>query len=102
MAMPLARQRTQLYRTPRLTRILTLAATVVVLAGCVPQTPDVDTWRYDARLAVTDVASQLATAGLVLREELGSGLLGKYETVVVAQAEEAGGRSAEKLSSKQP
>jgi hypothetical protein len=82
--------------------LLTIAAAVLLLVGCVPQTPDVDTWRYDARLAVGDVASQLATDELVLRHEMGAGLLGKYENVVTAQAEETAGRSAQLFTAKQP
>jgi hypothetical protein len=100
--MPLARPKTVVHRAAALTRTLATVFVVVVLTGCVPQTPDVDTWRYDARLAVGDVASALATAQLVLHQELGSRLIGKYGTVVVAQAEETAGKSAQKFTSKQP
>jgi hypothetical protein len=79
-----------------------LAVGLLLLTACVPPTPDVDTWRYDARQALSDVASEVATARLVLREELGSGLLARYEVVVVAQAEETAGKTADSFSAKQP
>ena len=72
------------------------------LAGTVPGTPDPDTWRYKARLAVGDVTSELATARLVLQQEQEESQLGPYERVVLAYSDEAAGQAVDSLATVQP
>jgi len=73
-----------------------------VLTGCVPATPDEDTWRYDARQAVSDVSSEVRTVALVLRHDAAGRFLGGYAAVTAANAEEAAGKAGDTLAAKQP
>ena len=79
-----------------------LLAVVSSTVGCVPQRPDEGGWRHDARQAVGDVQSQLQTVRLVLTLEEGDGMLGESEVVIVAQSEEAAGRSTSAFTGQQP
>lgn len=78
------------------------AVALVVLTGCVPGTPDVNTWREKARHAVSDVSSQVATVGLVLAQDGRGSLLGAYDRVVATYAEEAAGKATQSISGAQP
>ena len=72
------------------------------MAGTTPGTPDPDTWRYKARLAVGDVSSEVATAKLVLQQEQRHTQLGPYERVVLTYSDEAASQAASGISSLQP
>ena len=77
-------------------------AMVVGLSGCVPPSPDDPGWREDARKTLGDVGSELATAKLVLRARAQDRVIGRYDRVVLAYAEEAAGKAADTLAAEQP
>jgi hypothetical protein len=79
-----------------------VAGLVAGLAACAPLTPDEDSWRVDARLAVSDVSSQVSTARLALEQDRQGHLLGGYLQTVAVEAETNAGASAEKFSALQP
>ena len=79
-----------------------VAALAVVLAACSPSTPDEDSWRVDARRAVSDVSSQVATARLALEQDQRGHLLGGYLQTVTVEAETNAGKSTETFSALQP
>lgn len=81
-------------------RVVLVALLAMLLAACVPATPGTDEWREDARHALGDVAGQLATVALALEND--DRLVGGYAKVVVADAEESAGRSADGFEQQQP
>lgn len=72
------------------------------MAGTVPGTPDGNTWRYKARLAAGDVTSEVATAKLVLQQELKKSQLGPYERVTLTYSDEAASQAAGSVAALQP
>ena len=72
------------------------------MAGTVPGTPDGNTWRYKARLAVGDITSEVATARLVLQQEQRHSQLGPYERVTLTYSDEAASKAASSVASLQP
>jgi hypothetical protein len=83
----------------------TTAATAVLLlglAGCAPGTPDEDSWRDDATLAVGDVLSAVQTARLGIEQAQDDRVPDAYLQTVLVDAERNGGMAASSLSSVQP
>lgn len=87
-------------------RVLPFLLVLPLLGGCmagtVPGTPDANTWRYKARLAVGDITSEVATAKLVLQQEQRHSQLGPYERVVLTYSDEAASKAASSVSAVQP
>jgi hypothetical protein len=86
----------------RLLLLLVLPLLGGCMAGTVPGTPDPDTWRYKAKLAIDDLTSEVATARLVLQQEQQHSQLGPYERVVLAYSDEAAGKASSSISLLQP
>lgn len=76
------------------------AVLVALLSACVPGQPDRATWREDGSTTLTDVAGQLATAALTIEHD--DDLIGGYDIVVLTDAEELAGTSADSFTSQQP
>lgn len=82
------------------------AAAVVLLlsilcSGCTVSRPDAGEWRDQARRTLDDVASEVATAALVIDQLAADRLPPAYGVTMVADAEEAASTAEEKLSSVQ-
>ena len=71
------------------------------LSGCTVSSPDAPSWRDQARQTLDDVASEVATARLVLGQLEEDKLPSAYGVTMVADAEEAASTAEEKLSSVQ-
>jgi ABC-type uncharacterized transport system auxiliary subunit len=84
------------------TRVIGLLVALGLLAGCVPSAPEPESWRDDARQAVSDVAGEVATTQLALEQERADRLLGGYAVVVVVEAEKLAGDAATSFESEQP
>lgn len=78
----------------------TLLASLPLLSGCAPGTPDQDSWRVDAIRAVGDVSSAVATMELSLERD--DRIFGPYLRTVAVQSEENAGTAAQHLSARQP
>ena len=74
----------------------------VLLAGCAPQSPDHSSWRDQARLALDDTASEVATVALLLRLEQQDKVPGKYQQVVAQDSETAVGATMARFGGEQP
>jgi hypothetical protein len=83
-------------------RIAGLAVVVAVAAGCAPQSPDHSSWVDQARLALDDTSSQVATVTLLLRLEQDGKVLGKYQQVVAQDSESAVGATLQRFGGEQP
>jgi hypothetical protein len=83
-------------------RVLGALVVLGLLSACVPSAPSPESWREDARRAVSDVAGEVATAQLALEQETADHLLGGYAVVVVVEAEELSGDAATAFESAQP
>jgi hypothetical protein len=85
-----------------------LAAVVLVAlaslgsGACAPKSPDLAVWADQARHALGDVQSEVATLELVLRQQRSNKLPQNYQQVVAIDSEEAIGTTAESFSSVQP
>jgi hypothetical protein len=82
-----------------------LAGSCVVaalLTGCAPQAPDHGSWRDQAHLSLEDVASNVATAGLLVGLAQDDRMFGKYQQIVALNAETNAGRTADHFSGEQP
>ncbi|TWG96770.1 hypothetical protein L615_004100000270 [Nocardioides sp. J9] len=76
-----------------------LAWVLAVASGCsLVGQPDVAAWDQKARQAVTDAASEVATARLAVETARDDRTWSSYTTVVVAQAEEAMGTVQDDVS----
>ena len=75
---------------------------VVLMAACAPSTPDADTWRDQARRAVSDVSSALQTARLALEEDGKDHLFDNYLQTVAVDAEEIAGTASDGFANIQP
>ncbi|MBM0127081.1 hypothetical protein [Pimelobacter simplex] len=84
---------------PAVVAVRLVASLLVLLTGCgVVSEPDATAWDQHAVQALTDAASQVATARLAL-EAAGDGRTWPtYTTVLVAEAEEAAGTAEEDLA----
>lgn len=83
----------------RLQRPAVVAVLVLLLAGCgVVSRPDATAWDHQAAQALTDAASEVATARLALESARKERTWSSYTTVLVAEAEEAAGKVEEDLS----
>jgi hypothetical protein len=83
-------------------RIAGLAVLVAVVPGCAPQSPDHSSWVDQARLALEDASSQVATVTLLLRLEQDGKVLGKYQQVVAQDSETAVGATLQRFGGEQP
>jgi vacuolar-type H+-ATPase subunit D/Vma8 len=83
-------------------RVLGVLVALGVLTACVPSAPSAESWREDARQAVSDVAGELATTQLALEQESADRLVGAYAVVVVVEAEELAGAAVSGFESEQP
>jgi hypothetical protein len=90
----------QWHRVTRWT-VLLLAAALLV-AGCLPSTPSRSDWRSQAAQALEDLASEMATAQVVLRERHRDHLPARTPRVLLVDAEEAAGQTAETFTALQP
>jgi hypothetical protein len=79
-----------------------LGTTLVVLTACAPQAPDHSSWTDQARTALEDTASEVATVGLLLRLEEQGKVPGKYQQVVAQDSESAVGATLAKFGGEQP
>lgn len=86
----------------RAVQAVPLAVVAALLTACAPGTPDEDSWRADARRAVSDVSSQVEAARLALAQDTRGGVFAPYLQTVVVEAETNAGRSSEKFSGTQP
>ncbi|WP_408898244.1 hypothetical protein ACJ5H2_03845 [Nocardioides sp. R1-1] len=76
-----------------------LLALLVATVGCgVVSRPDAAGWDQQAERALTDAASQVATARLALENAAAGRTWSPYTTVLVADAEEAAGTAEEDLA----
>lgn len=81
---------------------MVLLAIGLLLTACEPSTPDRAEWRDDAYYAVSDTASDVATAALVLRQLTGDRLAGNYAQVSLVAAEDDAGKRADSFGAIQP
>ena len=84
-------------------RVLFVAISLLtlLLSGCTVKEPDAGEWRDLARQTLDDVASEVATAELVLAQLDRGKLPSAYGETVLAEAEKAAGMAEESLSSVQ-
>jgi hypothetical protein len=85
-----------------LRRLVALVAVAALVGGCVPSQPSPNDWRRQARQSLEDVLSEVATAQVVLREQAAGHLLTKAGVVMLVDAEESAGTTAETFSALQP
>ncbi|CAI9404671.1 hypothetical protein [Nocardioides sp. T2.26MG-1] len=78
------------------------ALVVLLASACAPQAPDHSSWTDQARQALEDTASEVATVGLLLRLEQEGKVPGKYQQVVAQDSESAVGAIMAKLGGEQP
>ncbi|KAA1419267.1 hypothetical protein F0U44_12540 [Nocardioides humilatus] len=81
--------------------LLALSFLLTPFAGCTVSHPDGSAWRDQARQTLDDVASEVATASLVLEQLNGGRLPSSYGITMAVAAEEAASTAEEKLSSVQ-
>jgi hypothetical protein len=74
----------------------------VVFTACAPQAPDHSSWRDQAHLSISDVASNVSTMSLLLRLVREGRVLGKYQQIVALNSETNAGRTADHISAEQP
>lgn len=79
-----------------------LLVLLLALTGCAPRTPDAESWTDQALQALDDVGSEVATAGLVLRQERSGRATDELTQTVVLDSEEAAGTTADGFASAQP
>lgn len=83
--------------------MLRLAIACLLLAtACAPGTPDKDSWRLDARHAVSGVSSQIAAVRLALDQDRRGHVFVRYLQTVAVEAEKNARVSPEKFSATQP
>jgi len=88
---------------PRSTvRHLAVVLLLVLTAACTVSEPDAAEWRDHARQTLEDVASEVATARLTLRQLDDGNLPTPYGVTVLADAEKAASTAEESLTSLQP
>lgn len=75
---------------------------VAALVGCAPRSPDHSSWTDQARLALEDTASEVATVELLLELEQQGKVPGKYQQVVAQDSEAAVGATMAKFGGEQP
>jgi hypothetical protein len=85
-----------------LAAVITGCVCVVLMTGCAPQSPDHSSWTDQARQALMDVSSEVATVTLLLRLEQQDKVPGKYQQVVALDSESAVGATMEKFGGEQP
>jgi hypothetical protein len=83
-------------------RALAAILAAAVLAGCAPQSPDHSSWSDQARLALEDTASEVATVKLLLELEDQGKVPGKYQQVVAQDSEAAVGATMARFGGEQP
>ncbi len=86
-------------------RAIAALGTVVVMllaVACAPQSPDHTSWTDQARQALEDTASEVATVTLLLRLEHENKVPGKYQQVVAQDSESAVGATMAKFGGEQP
>lgn len=88
--------------TARVLAALGTALVVLLGGGCAPQSPDHTSWTDQARQALEDTASQVATVALLLRLERENKVPGKYQQVVAQDSESAVGATMAKFGGEQP
>jgi hypothetical protein len=83
---------------------VTLVAVLVggLASGCAPQSPDHSSWTDQARLALEDGASSVATAELLLRLAQDDKVFGKTQQVVAQDSESAIGKTLQQFGGEQP
>lgn len=81
--------------------VCALTSTLAV-GGCAPRSPDHPSWVDQAERAVADVAGEVATAALLLRQTREGRLPEAYGQVVAQDAERAAGAAAQALQAEQP
>lgn len=74
----------------------------MLLAGCAPQSPDHSSWTDQARLALDETASEVATVTLLLRLEEQGKVPGKFQQVVAQDSETAVGATMARFGGEQP
>jgi hypothetical protein len=79
-----------------------LVAALVVLSACAPGTPAEDSWRDDARRAISDVSSAVQTDRVALGADRDGHLYANYLQTVVVDSEDTAGSSADSFASVQP
>jgi hypothetical protein len=81
-----------------------LTGLLIALTGCglVPSRPSAPEWVADARLALDDTASEVATVRLVVEQEQQDRLPTSYAVVVAVRSEEAASTAADGLTKPQP
>ena len=85
-----------------LVAIVIVVAVALALSGCAPQSPDHSSWTDQARQAVDDTASEVATVALLLRLQDDRKVPGKYQQVVAQDSETAAGEILAKFGGEQP
>lgn len=75
---------------------------VLLVTACAPQAPDHTSWTDQARHALEDTSSQVATMVLLLRLEQDGKVPGKYQQVVAQGSEEAAGATMARFGGEQP
>ena len=79
-----------------------LLGQLLLTAACTVSEPDAAAWRDSARQTLDDVASEVATARLTLKQLDDGNLPTSYGVTVLADAEEAASTAEEGLTSLQP
>jgi hypothetical protein len=74
----------------------------VVASGCAPQAPDHSSWVDQAHQSLEDTSSEVSTAELLLRQVGENRVPGKYQQVIVQDAEKAVGRISDRFGGEQP
>jgi hypothetical protein len=75
---------------------------VTLAAACAPRTPDEDSWREDALLALSDVRSSVQAVRVALQQSDEGRLFDSYLQTVTVDSEETAGGSAQKFGGFQP
>lgn len=83
-------------------RAAIVVAVLLLASACLPSRPSAADWHEQASQALEDAASSVATAQLVMREQRRDHLLGRSGTVMLVEAEEAIGTTAQTLDALQP
>lgn len=69
--------------------IVAFAVALVLTTGCVPQTPDDDTYRDRTRQAITQANSAVETTKLVLNQLRHDKIFGQYAEVAIRDGEQS-------------
>jgi hypothetical protein len=82
--------------------VMCVCLCILALAGCAPSTPDHDEWRSQGDQALSEVASNVATARLLLQQLRADKVHGAYAQTGVLDTETNAGSASSRFTAVQP